>query len=462
MGYQGCNSMKPHDWQLEAVETLVKNKRTLVQAPPGAGKSFVGKLAMKRVDKNGKDTMLITPSKDLAKQWEEQWETEALTIQSIIKMPEEKTFKTKLLILDEAHRYESEVWSQVYDRVETEYMLGLSATPGDSYHRFDAVYTLPWEDTPLPRFTFIYHRFDMDNFDWKKYDEYTKSLRNLMKRGRPSDPQKLKKLELKRRTVAMMRRRVCHNSRNRLYTAIEVISSTEGSRNLIVSQTIQQAELIAQALKCPAYHSKGRKKEQEKALDDFLSGRLTTISSVNMLKEGFNCPEIDRLYVVSSALTEKHYVQLIGRALRVFGNKNVEIHVLIAKSTSDTNLIGLGESITGISDAKKIDEWKYNRGGKWSVDTKGGIFRKDKDGHRAYYDVRPEDLGRRLLKVKRTGGMFKVHDGEVLVKPGRGKPPVNLGPMLKHTPKPRMSLSSQTKLTFEELFNNTKEKKVNR
>jgi len=438
--------MNPYKWQLEVVDLFVKTKSVLLQAPPGAGKSYVATLVKERL---GTKPTVIINSRDMVGQWKREYGMEALTIQGICNMPTEEKVKADVIILDEVHHYESDVWSQVYDRIDCEYLLGMSATPGEAIKRFDEVFVVPWGDITLPRFSFHYVKFNMESTAVEQYRDLTKQLNKTFKVF-PRTPQERQALERKRLMLAMKRRRVCHGSENRHITAIETIKNNIGGRNLIICQTIKQSDAIGTALGVSSYHSKSGKASQQ-ALDDFIAGKINTISSVNMLKEGFNCPEIDTMFIVSSALTDTHFVQLMGRALRVYKDKHVRIWVIIAKGTSDDNLVGLGESITGMADEKKILKWKWDKGDRVSVDTRGGVFRKVKGG-REYYHTRPEDIGIQVLKVNPKGGVFRIYKGECLARKFRGRTIHSLGMMALLDPVEKVDYTK--KITFDELFDN--------
>lgn len=343
--------MKPYGWQREVVDLLIETGSVLLQAPPGAGKSYVATMVKERLRTY---PLVIINTRDMVDQWKREYGLDAATIQGICNLPKDKKVKAKVIILDESQHYESEVWSQIYDRIDCEYLLGMSATPNESVRRFETTFVVPWGSIDLPRFSFHYHYFDMSSADWEEYDRLTKQMKDVFKR-QPETKQEEKALERKRLLIALARRRVCHKSRNRFYDAVKLISGVKGKRTLIVCQTIEQSDMIGRALKIPSYHSKARKDVKDR-LNDFLTGNIDMISSVNMLKEGFNCPEIDTLVIVSSALTDTHYVQLMGRALRVYKNKRVRIYVMIARNTTDESLVGLGESITGMTNEKRILE----------------------------------------------------------------------------------------------------------
>jgi len=403
--------LTPRHWQVRVIEMLMAEKSVIAQAPPGQGKSLVGLMAKKYI--GGEDTLLVINTTDMVDQWKNKWGIEAMTIQAICNLPENEKIKAKLLILDEAHHYESDVWSQIYDRVDYKYLLGLSATPGESFKRFNSSYILSWTDPEvlIPQFSFHYHPFDLECNKRQEHDEISKKMSSIFKKKAFAHGDKRRKLDKQGLMLAMKRRRVVYSSRNRFYEVVKTIPKVRKKRTLIVSETIEQSNKIGRVLKVPSYHSKCKKSVKEE-LAKFLTGEIEMISSVKMLKEGFDCPEIDTLIIVSSALTDTHYVQLMGRALRMF-DKEVEIHVFIARNTSDMKLIGLGESITGKSSSDKINKWKWDKADVWSIDHRGGIFQNQKDG-RQYYEFEPDNINREILKVMPKAGRFRIYKGEVL------------------------------------------------
>jgi len=139
-----------------------------------------------------------------------------------------------------------------------------------------------------------------------------------------------------------------------------------------------------------------------------------------MLKEGFDKRDIDCLIVVSTAITEAHHIQSIGRAIRL--PNDAVIYILLAKDTTDEkvlkfktmykhNIIG---SFSGKYDLPITELTKlYYRSKTYGLDYKYNIFQPRKYG-REYYKKNP--IVTSLKEYLPRGGRFRISkDNKVMV-----------------------------------------------
>jgi len=397
----------PYDWQEEAIDLLFNKRSLLVKAPPGSGKTMIGQMAIEDLG-SGATVLVVVHSKDLMRQWIREG-VDAVTIQSLMSQPDH--YRVDLLILDEVHHFESPIWSAVYDMFDYDYILGLSATPGEAKRRFAEVYEVKWDAVDLPEYEFVYHKFKLESPAKTEYDKLTKEIINVSNADDLDDAER-DKIVL---NLSMQRRRVVHNSENRHIHLVNTIPEILGDHTLIVCETIDQAERLGEELDIPTYHSRNKDVD---TLDAFRNQEIPAIISVKMLKEGFNCPAIDTVIVASSALTETHVVQVLGRGLRLYPDKEVTFHLFIAENTSDERLVGLAEGIMeGKEDTTESLEYKWKRGKQYSIDHRGMVFQTLAD-HREYFA--PLGIEKEIMKLKRGGGRFRIYDDEdVLVKVGK-------------------------------------------
>lgn len=398
-------AITPHDWQVEAVEELLQYGHLLVKAPPGSGKTLIGLLAMKFL---GSDdvALVITHSRAIKEQWEKHGMS-AITIQEFIRDPFD--IAADLTILDEVHHYNAPAWRCIYDYILSDYVLGLSATPGAATEHFERTYEVPWEDIELPPYEFFYHRFNLSASEMTEYTQLSHQIANAMSRDLPPDEKEDLILRL-----SLSRRRLVQESKTRFACLVEMIPALLGEHSLIVCETIAQANALGEALDIPVHHSKSK---QKRLLDAFRTGEQPALISVRMLREGFNAPTLDTIIIASSALTDTHMVQVLGRGMRVSGDKEVTFHIFIANQTSDEKLEGLAEGIIdGKNDSEESLEYKWKHGELYSITSNGKIFQAI-DGLRQYFDRMGVES--KLLKLKRTGGRFRIYNNsEVLTKVG--------------------------------------------
>lgn len=89
--------------------------------------------------------------------------------------------------------------------------------------------------------------------------------------------------------------------------------------------SIRHAEIVQNEVRkyedCAIIHSKLSKREQQFELASFEKFGVRHISSVTMVSEGFDFPEIDAIVAMRPTRSPVLYVQLVGRGLRLFPGK---------------------------------------------------------------------------------------------------------------------------------------------
>jgi superfamily II DNA or RNA helicase len=139
-----------------------------------------------------------------------------------------------------------------------------------------------------------------------------------------------------------------------------------------------------------------------------------------MLKEGFDKRDIDCLIVVSTAITEAHHIQSIGRAIRL--PNDAIIYILLAKDTTDEKVLKFKSiykyeivgDFTGKYDTPQTDLTKlFYASETYSLDYKYRIFQTRPYG-REYY--KPNPIIAELKEYLPRGGRFRISkDNKVMV-----------------------------------------------
>lgn len=92
--------------------------------------------------------MVVVPTENLKDQWTPQLDGWGLGLNSevqIINTVVKKNWKADILVLDECHRYNSETFKEVFNRVEYKYILGLTAT----FERLDEKHKIMAQYCPI-------------------------------------------------------------------------------------------------------------------------------------------------------------------------------------------------------------------------------------------------------------------------------------------------------------------------
>ena len=91
---------------------------------------------------------------------------------------------------------------------------------------------------------------------------------------------------------------------------------------MIFVPSISEAEYVCSILQDSAtVHSKLKKKERGKIIEDFKSGKIRYIVNVGVLLVGFDYPEIDMIILARPTLSLSVYYQAIGRGVRLHEDK---------------------------------------------------------------------------------------------------------------------------------------------
>lgn len=97
-------------------------------------------------------------------------------------------------------------------------------------------------------------------------------------------------------------------------------------KTLIFASSIHHAELLADNIRdSTIVHSKIKESEQMRILQEFQDSKQGTLINVNMLTTGFDDPTIDLLIIARPIRSIVTYMQVVGRALRRYGDKHTTI-----------------------------------------------------------------------------------------------------------------------------------------
>ena len=326
-----------YDWQKEFLQKY--KGEGVVKAFPGTGKTDAVIHLIKQRDV--KPVIIAVPTTSLRKQWEER--IKEYNIQDNIKSIYTFSKASKdgfhdtcnLLVVDECHRATSQKFKKLFSNIYHTQILGLTATPNEEVEKLmgKIIINLSYNQSKqyLADFTVYFHLIDLLPHEKELYDFYTEKIRNIYRRyGRRLT--KIANLELKNNIL--QRRNVVYWAENRIPKTIEIYNQNPDLTTLIITQRIEQAEIISKELNIPVFHSK---KPDYALLKDFQENRIKSLVSVQMLKEGFDKKDIQRLILTSTFITEQYFVQTLGRAVRL--PEDAQIHVLLARGTTDINLL---------------------------------------------------------------------------------------------------------------------------
>ncbi len=314
---------------------------SLVEAPTGAGKTFMAKEIIRREIVKGGSVLIVAPKKTLLKQLQEEFEEfEPATIHGKKKYdPEHNVFVSMLqtasnrelgftptmIIIDEIHYgFEGKMLEKLLDGFHGT-IVGLSATP---YNRKG--YPLEGFDNHIKDYNLEYMIDNKYLVPIVSYQPVKVDLRNVKK---TAGDYNLKDLDSKF---------------NNIESVMQVVDATkekilERNQALVFCINILHSEAMAEAyndagIPTKAMHSKMTKAEQESAMADFKAGKLKILTNPDMLTTGFDHPPVDTIVLARATKSQNLYKQIVGRGLRLHDGKTEAILLDCAGVITDLGL----------------------------------------------------------------------------------------------------------------------------
>ena len=318
---------KLRPYQEGAATAILKRRFGVAQMPTGAGKTVV---ALYIIAMRGQQSLIIVHTKELLKQWIERIHTflgipkeeigvigngqkrigEKITVacvQSLYKCAHEVSQHIGFLIVDEAHRTPSRVFTQAVTGFDSRYILGLTAT--------------------------AYRRDGLDKLiSWHLGDQVHRVEQKELIDNGSILPFRVKWIKTKYEThldpsskyTAMLSELTQDYQRNRLICREAATQVTNGGGiPMILSDRRQHCKDIAKILDrdhgiTPTILTGDlSKKAREKAVAQLNVGDCKIlISTTQLLSEGFDCPALGAVLLATPIKFKGRLIQAIGRALR--------------------------------------------------------------------------------------------------------------------------------------------------
>jgi superfamily II DNA or RNA helicase len=317
--------------QMDAVRATLSGDMGVLVAPPGAGKTVMGCYV---VAARNVPTLILAHRKPILDQWRtllgnllglssrlvgqigggRNRQTGVIDlgmIQSLKRFDDLEAFfsKYRFIIVDECHHLPAFTFESCVKRAPVLYILGLTATPyrRDGLQEIINLQCGPIRHTMAP----IENSFSRTLFIRETSFTFSEN-------ENPSIQE-------------IFRCLVKDDARNQLIRADVCQALTEGRRCLILSHWKEHCELIADGLrergKTPLVLSGnlGKKTRSARlgALQNTPSDKeLLIIATGQYLGEGFDCPQVDTLFLAFPLSFKGKLVQYVGRALRSHEDKN--------------------------------------------------------------------------------------------------------------------------------------------
>lgn len=366
--------------QNESVNKWIKTKgHATVVGCTGFGKTFVGIKAIKRLRKRYPElnVLILVPTSALKAQW-----VEILTEQEVIKNTSvqvmmgasQRKAECDLLIIDEAHRVNSEVLSNIFKVVKYKSILGLTATFErlDGRDRILAKYAPVCDEIPIhvamangwvsPYKDYVviinvpdidvyksYNRefiehFEFFDFNWqtlndlvgsngiKKRKEYTSKIcknpsewSNIFKQVTFHAVGFWRTLKSRKAFIA--------NHPEKIRIAQKIIEARKNKKIITFCSNVKMAEAFKNGY---IFTGKDSKRKNKMTLEEFSKETSGILHTCRLAEEGISIGDLSVGIMLGVNSSKTKQVQTLGRILRLSKGKQAEFFTIIINNTAET------------------------------------------------------------------------------------------------------------------------------
>lgn len=392
--------------QEEAVKKWLeaKGKATIVAAT-GFGKTRTAVKVIKklRVKYPNLSVLIVVPTDLLKKQWSAEllnWNIEYNTEVKVMMGASKKQLECDLLIIDEAHRINSECISSIFENTKFKLILGLTATFErlDGRHEILAKYapvcdTITLHDALLNGWIskykdyvvlldvpdidiykgynkeFIQH-FEYFNFNWPLVMSMI-GKNGFINRAKYrdeicKDPSKSKEVfkDITYHATAFMRalqnrKKFVFNHPEKIRVAEEIIAARPNSKIITFSANVSMAESFKEGY---VYTGKNGKKKNRATLEEFAMWPSGCLHTCRLAEEGLDLPELSVGIMLGVNSSKTKQIQTLGRVVRLNKDKTAEFFTIVINNTVETEWMNNSRSDNNFEVIDEANLMKVLRG----------------------------------------------------------------------------------------------------
>lgn len=286
---------------------FMKYKRPLIVLPCGGGKTICfSYMAQNHIKKNNDNYVwFLVHRKELIDQTLSKFDnTDRIFIgmvQTITKDPL-KYKKPTMIIIDEAHHSTSKTYTNIIDKFPDIPIIGLTATPC----RLDGSPLGNIYDCMIEG---VSSKFLIENNYLSDYDYYAPNIDLVLPKMKGSDYD-CSQIEFKSKIYGDILRYIDFNKKTIIYTP-----------NIAFSQNL--ANLIPNSVH---FDGNTNKKDRDRIINDFRSGKIKVLLNVDLIGEGFDVPDCDCVMLLRPTMSLSLFIQQSMRCLRPYPNKKAIIY----------------------------------------------------------------------------------------------------------------------------------------
>jgi superfamily II DNA or RNA helicase/transposase-like protein len=385
---QHAPSLEVRQYQLEAWQKLWEarktgSKRALIHLATGLGKTSVAAvdtLRYRRVESTNARVLFVVHMTDIARQAKQSFERVEPGVTSWLYRSDQKlhdvplTFATfqslqtnlstipsdyfDYVVWDEAHHTEAKTYAEVREHFTPKFELALTATP----NRADGLDIFEYFGNP------IYSKSLAEGMaeGWLSAVDYRIVFDKTLREAIDGHFDVKSTKELRKLFKVQVRDEVISDEVLQRRQAIGLAEA----KTIVFCSSILQAARMAELLGGKVLHAGLNKATRQNVLQDFRSGALQLICTVDMFNEGVDIPDARLIVFLRSTSSRTIFEQQLGRGLRLSPGKT---HVTALDFVANIERIeftrDLGHTVSSLRG--KLEEYngKNSSGGQATVDT---------------------------------------------------------------------------------------------
>ena len=316
-------NLRPYQLALKnkAREAFKNNKRVILLAPCGSGKTVIASSIMQDAIKKGNKVWFIVHRSELMKQANDTLERygipkknlEVYMVQSLAHKLDKIKEEPNLIIVDECQHSSSSTYRKIINQYPNAYILGLSATPtrltgkplGDIYETIISEVTAKQliEMKYLADYSYYAPELNIDfnNIKIKAGDYDTEDVNRVMSKAKIYGD------------IIKTYKKLANNKKTILYCA-----SIEYSKKM-------EKLFSENGYKIKHFDGTTPEKERQQIVEDFRNNKIQMLTNVDLIGEGFDVPDCECVLLLRPTQSLNLFIQSSTRCLRKNGDKKAII-----------------------------------------------------------------------------------------------------------------------------------------
>ena len=361
-------------YQKEALDSWMSNGyRGVVALPTGSGKTVVALAAIASLKR---PTLVVVYTREQLMEWVDkisrflnihpgmvgrlysaEKKVSSITVatyQSALRNIDMLYDRFSLLVVDEAHHLPADKFRLIAERVLAPYRLALSATPYREDGRHEELFALMGgvvyekgvqeleEKGFIASYTIIPRLVDLAPDEREKFREMRKrylalargrKVQELVKAVAAGDESARKALQLLNQM-----RRLLALSRSKIEETRAIIEGelSRGSKIIVFTQFVEQAEALGRSLGVPVVTGKTEQRRRRLIFNLFKSGSYRVLVLTTVGDEGIDIPDANVGIILSGTSSKRQFIQRLGRLLRpAKGKSQAKLYYVAVRGTQE-------------------------------------------------------------------------------------------------------------------------------